>query len=338
MTKRVEVNGQILEFPDDMPEDQMESVIRQFNAPQSFEVNSAGDYAKAIGGLGEIGLSGLTSFARQIPLGLTGIAGTVAGLVPGGESPNEKANRWMQEAPIPGPYEPRLGPAQVLSRGLAEATEPVARGAEWLEDVTETPYPLLNTALKTAVVGVPQVLPGGAAIKALRATPAPAGTFVPSINDLYKVGRVAFNEARINGGGIKPEALSRLRRGVSEFRNEAGVRIGFNEKLHPQAVAVREEIFKALDEGIDFDRLLELREMAGGVAGNADRAIAMRGVLLKNQIDDFVDSLKPSDVISGDPARAASSLDTARALWRDASKARTIEEQIEMIEIILLLV
>ena len=336
MPKEIEVNGQIIEFPSDMPDSEIEAVLqREFGAPtppppqtpsrlrgmREGEGLPPSGVLGALGGVGETALSSATGYLANIPAGFAGMG---YGVVPGGKTGAE-AVESVKEALT---YQPRLDEGQAIAEGLGKTIQPVAQS---FTDALETPYPLLSAALKTGVQGAAEILPAAAATRGVSSVAPKPGTFVPQIKDLYAAGRVAFNEARLNGGGIKPETLNRLRRGVSDFRNEAGVRVDFDPDLHPQAVRVQNRIQESIDSGaVNFDELLTLRELAGDVAGNADAAISFRGVLPKNEIDDFVDSLKPGDVLSGDPGKAARSLETARNLWRDASKARTIEREIEL--------
>jgi hypothetical protein len=294
---------------------------------------SPGGFVDATAGVGEVGISGLGSLAAQIAAGPLALAQlTAGGLSRIAEPPGTSLNRASNiiergQAIAQDILGPRTQEGQAIAEGLGNVAEPAG---EAFTDVLETPYPLLSAALKTGLMGTAELGLGRGAGRAITPKPKP-GTFIPSIRDLYAAGRVAFNEARISGGGIKPNALGRLHRGVSEFRNEAGIRVTFDRDLHGPAVAVRQRIQDAVDSNtVDFDELLTLRELAGDVAGSPEPGISYRGVLLKNQIDDFVDSLKPDDVLSGDPARAARSLETARNLWRDASKARTIEKEIEL--------
>ena len=245
----------------------------------------------------------------------------------------EKAFTETSEAPIFN--RPLATPeGQQLASRIAPALGAVETG---IKDVFGSlpGGPPVQAAAETGVIGALELLGlkglgKGATAVARSATPEP-GTFIPEIKDLFAAGRVAFNEARINGSAIKPQALNRAASNVRNIKNEVGLKIDFDEVNHAQAFRVRERLLNDLESGnVDFDRLLALRESAGEIAGNPDRAIAMRGVRLKNEIDDFVDSLRPGDVIGGDPERAAQALKSAREFWRDASAARTIEREMNI--------
>jgi hypothetical protein len=75
----------------------------------------------------ETGLAAGTRIGAMAGRGLIGIAGTAAGMIPGGESPNEKANRWMNIIPEDTGYTPRTtGGAtgvEMLGAGMETAVE-----------------------------------------------------------------------------------------------------------------------------------------------------------------------------------------------------------------------
>lgn len=225
---------------------------------------------------------------------------------------------------------PQTQEGQQLAERIAPVGEAIETGiTDFFGMVPGGPIP--QTIARTAVQAPFEAL----ALKGLTAaaTPKPAapGALIPEVKDLYSVGRVAFNEARIKGGGIKPDSLVRASDKIRNLQNDIGLKIPFDKDVHGPAFVVRERLLRDLDSGqIDFDELLTLRELAGDVAGNADRAISMRGVRMKNAIDDFVDSLGADDVLSGNPEQAAQALNSARKFWRDASVARSIEKEIEL--------
>src|SRR5690606_18202419 len=51
--------------------------------------------------------------------------------------------------------------------------------------------------------------------------------------------------------------------------------------------------------------------------------------IMKDALDDFVQRLRPGDVLAGDPIKGASALKVARDLWARGSKADAIENLIE---------
>jgi hypothetical protein len=203
--------------------------------------------------------------------------------------------------------------------------------------------PIPQTIARTAVQAPIEVLGlkgagkvGSGVAKGLPTPPPPPpGSFVPSVSDLFRAGTTAFTQARRHGGLVGESAASRLSDSISNLKNSQGLNLVFDKDLHGPASIVRNRIINDLDAGgVDFDNLLTLRQLAGEVAGNAEKSIAKRGMAMKNAIDDFVDNMTVDDLVgAGDPEAAAAALKTARSLWRDASKAETLEKLVEIADI-----
>lgn len=196
--------------------------------------------------------------------------------------------------------------------------------------------PVVQTALKSAPIAALELsgLRGLGALKpkpsSFMGPPRPAYT-VPKVDELFTQGSQAFDRARRLGGGIKAESIDKFRTNVLGLKERSGLGVRINEKLHPQSAAVRQEILNTLDRGdISFDDLIELRQIAADGAGAVDKADARISLLLRKQIDNYVDSLGADDVVGGDPAAAAASLNEARDLWSRASKGKTIDREIEL--------
>ena len=97
-----------------------------------------------------------------------------------------------------------------------------------------------------------------------------------------------------------------------------------SERLHPRAYAAVEEA-----KNWPNSRLVDVEEtrrvIGRDVAANPDEAAV--GMALKDEIGDFLDSLTPAKVVSGDPRGAISDLLAGRHLTHQAHKARAVEGQ-----------
>lgn len=258
-----------------------------------------------------------------------------------------------------GTFQPRTQAGQDILRGVGRVAEPIANtigdiaagpgaaGAPPPQPVSvlapfalagQTQFsPEASTAIETTLLGVPAVLGGRALARSPVAqsissgTVAQPGSIIPTVREVFAAGRTAFDRARQLGGGVRPEALQRAATSVRNIKNDVGLKIDFDSDLHPKATRVRQRLIEDFESGqVDFDELMTLRELASDVAASADKAERFRGVILKNKIDDFVNSLDEADVLAGNPQAAAEALATARQLWRDASAARTIERHINL--------
>lgn len=350
MPKEIEVNGEIIEFPDDMPDAEIESVLqREFGEPQPQKsaidkiINatrgpSGTSILEGVIGAGDVGLSAVRNFAGDVAGGFAALPGIGRPDVET-EQGTVSAPEYIFNAPVFNAIRgegPLTGPGQRLLDRISPTMEKIDTGITDVFDYVPGP-PEVKAAARTAVQGPLELagMRGGyVAGRAAAATPVQPGGILPSINDLYGVARTAFNEARLQGSFVRPEVLSSRIDRLSNLKNNVGLNVTFDPDLHPKASRVQARILSEFDSGnVDFDNLLTLRELASDVAGDMDKAEAFRGVLLKQQLDDFVDSLSPEDVMGGDPQRAAQSLNFARQTWRDASAARTIERHINLAEI-----
>lgn len=280
------------------------------------------DFLKTIGGLGESALQ-IGSGALATPI--AGLAG-IGAMLPGGRSPAEAVEGVSSFLT----YQPRTDQGQAISTAIAE---PAMAADAAATDLLDTGNPEASTALKTLLFGGPSALllknPGTSAL-ARQTAPKPVAP-VPSTTDLFKAGSQAFDKARTLGGGVRPESLDRLANSIVTIKKENGLSVRINESLHPKAHATQSEIMKTISKGeVTFDDLIELRELAQEAAGALDKKDAFRGQLLKNKIDEYVDSLGVDDVAGGNPEAAAASLKEARAAWHKASKASTLEQAIDL--------
>jgi hypothetical protein len=352
MPQYVEVNGEIVEFPDGMSDDQIAQAIRGQGAPmptpsvanalapkpKGVHPTSLGEYGRLLGGMGENAVTAATGLASLIPAGLGGLA---AAAVPGGQTGAEKVDEIRSALT----YQPRLqegqqiagalsGPLEAASVGITNAfdvnpggnpIEPFTAGGDFSRSlIPDSLAPVVSTALSTGA----QLAPAAKAFKAARGTPRQPG---PTTSQLYQRGSHYFGQARRLGGDISSAAKDRLTYNVNTLIDSNGLPLRINPKLHPQSAALREEIIKTMSkDSVSFDDLIELRQIAGDVAGAAEKGERLRGLMIKNQIDDYVDSLGADDMIGGNPQAAAESLNAARQHWAAASKASVIEERIAL--------
>lgn len=352
--QEIEVNGEILEFPADMSDKQIAAVLEKETATSPLRGYRQGEPVKfglsdlpgAFGGaakhFGNLGIGALDITKTAIPAAASRIgAGVLA--APVMFSDPERSQQIFEKYSAAPPLVTEQG--RQMAESIAPLAEKVGLGVSdvfgalpggpvvqaGVQTAAQAPLELLGYR---GIGNIAQSAAKSAAKSAARPSPvglAKPGAFIPEVNDLFNAGRIAFNEARLSGGGVRPESLARAASDVRNIKNDIGLKIDFDPDVHGPAFTVRERLIREFDSGdIDFDRLLTLRELAGDVAGNSDRAISMRGVRMKNAIDDFVNSLGPDDILSGDPVRAAQALASAREFWRDASVARTIEKEMEL--------
>jgi hypothetical protein len=349
MPQYVEVNGEIVEFPDGMSDDQIAQAIRGQGAPmptpsvanalapkpKGVHPTSLGEYGRLLGGISENALSMGTGLASLIPAGLGGLA---AAAVPGGQTGAEKVDEIRSALT----YQPRLQKGQQIAQGLGRPMQALDTGLTDVFDVSGPQHPMslfnlipeearagVSTGLRTGAEVLAAAIPAQKGWGALKGTPRQPG---PTTSQLYSNGSRYFGNARRLGGDIKRESADALTYNVRTLTDSNGLPLRINEKLHPQAHALQQEIAETMaTDSVSFDDLIELRQMAGDVAGAVEKADAFRGLMIKNQIDDYVNNLSIKDMAGGsDPRKAVEYLNAAREHWAAASKASVIEERIAL--------
>jgi len=198
-----------------------------------------------------------------------------------------------------------------------------------LTNVFDTGNPLLSAALRTGTEAALMAYPAAKGFKAIKGTPKQPG---PTTSQLYQRGSRYFGQARRLGGDLTQASRDRLAYNVNTIVDSNGLPLRINPKLHPKAHALREEVIKTVSkDNASFDDLIELRQLAGDVAGDVAKDDAFRGLMIKNQIDDYVNGLSVDDMVGGtNPQAAVESLNAARQHWAAASKASVIEERIAL--------
>lgn len=189
-----------------------------------------------------------------------------------------------------------------------------------------TPEDTTGFALDFLVPSTSGRLPGNAP-----AARVPRKEFVsnaPSTEDLRAQGQKFKSAASASGVRVNPDSYTDLMAGL-----ETSVRMNrLNPRLHPGSSAVFDELSKAVGQDLDIDDLQILRRLVGTALRSTDPNLAddrrIAG-LMQNTLDDYVDNLKPGDVVAGDPSRAGANLREFRALWSRSKKSEVIEDIIE---------
>ncbi len=129
---------------------------------------------------------------------------------------------------------------------------------------------------------------------------------------------------------IKQGALQKFSRQLEKTLADAGI----DEGLHPAAFRAMQRVRGEAERGnITLKGLDMLRQIAGDAAGDPLARDAQKGVVIKNALSDFFDTLKPSDVVTGDVRGANRMIKEARSLYQRQAKSQTIEKLFELAEI-----
>ena len=292
-------------------------------------------FGRYLAGAGENALTAATGLASLIPAGLGGLA---AAAVPGGQTGAEKVEE-IQSALT---YQPRLPEGQQIAGALSKPLQAADTALTDLTDVggprhpssffnliPDEAAPAVSAGLKTGVDVALAAAPARKGFQAVKGTPRNPG---PTTAQLYQRGSQYFGNARRLGGTINQQSRDALTYNVRTLTDSNGLPLRINKKLHPKAHALQKEVFETMaKDNVSFDDLIELRQIAGDVAGTIEKDDAFRGLMIKNQIDDYVNNLSIKDMAGGsDPRKAVEYLNAAREHWAAASKASVIEERIAL--------
>lgn len=208
-----------------------------------------------------------------------------------------------------------------LSGGSLDASNAAADAQTQAQQGYSAQHPVLSAAAQMA---------GGLLLAPKLPTPnaAPAAQAVPSIADLKSAANAAYDRVDNAGHIISDTSYDKM---VSDLKDTLASE-GIDKTLHPNALAAYNRLEEAQGQPITFKGLDTLRKVAGDAIGAStmNKADQRLGYTIQNHIDDFVNDLKPTDLLGAtDPQQTISDLSEARGLWSRASQAQTIQNQID---------
>jgi len=157
-------------------------------------------------------------------------------------------------------------------------------------------------------------------IKPPAPSPAP-----PNSEQLKAYANAAYKAADDSGVVISPKSFKGLVNRVNSKVTEEGI----DATLHPRATAALKRLRDVGDGPVEFKQLEILRRVVKNASSSIQADERRIGQMMSHQIDDYVRSLNPKDVVAGDAETAASAISAARNLWSRMSKSETVEKLIE---------
>jgi len=137
----------------------------------------------------------------------------------------------------------------------------------------------------------------------------------------------AYQRATNAGVVVTPQSLQNA---VSDIEQKV-IGAGYDPGLHPKVSAVLARLQKEGQQPRTLDELEILRRVAAGAAASNERDERRIGKLIVSQIDDYVNNISPTDLISGNRA-GINELRDARKLWSMNAKAEVFEQMINRAE------
>lgn len=139
---------------------------------------------------------------------------------------------------------------------------------------------------------------------------------IPELPKLREAAKAAYDKADEAGVIIRPEPMQRLNAQIQEDLAE----FGFDPVLQPRIKPVLDRLQAAGEGNITLKGIDTIRKVANNARISQDPSERKLGWMLISRIDDFVDGVKPADVLSGNPGKGALALSEARSLWRRIAK------------------
>lgn len=149
----------------------------------------------------------------------------------------------------------------------------------------------------------------------------------PTTADLKSQSKAQYKIAEGENLTIADPATAQFAVDLANDMKKAGI----DKVLHPKGTSVLTGVTENLTSGksISLQDLDILRQRAMDAANSTDAGERRIGGMIIEKIDDFVDSLSPTDVVAGDPGKAVGAIKQARELWSRMRKSEAIEWAIE---------
>lgn len=144
---------------------------------------------------------------------------------------------------------------------------------------------------------------------------------VPSTDDLKDAAQIAYKNADQAGLILKPQGIQTLSNDIkTDLAND-----GFLPRLHPRIAATLDEIDNVAGQNVTLKGVDVLRRVANNAKMSTDPSEARLGGKIVNRLDDYLDSLGPADILTGD-AKGVDALKEARKLWSQTKKSELVED------------
>jgi hypothetical protein len=140
------------------------------------------------------------------------------------------------------------------------------------------------------------------------------GPTAPTYEDVAAGRDAAYQAVENSGTTINQQS----RDGLLGRMDNMALREGVHPELHPRAT-VRIRNMENMPTNPTISQVETQRQLIGrDVAGSAEAGEARIGVMMKNEIDEYLGSLTPGDTMGNNPSEAIASLRTARELAQRA--------------------
>lgn len=139
----------------------------------------------------------------------------------------------------------------------------------------------------------------------------------PTIEGLKDAARGIYDELDNSGVVISTDSISNLRRQL----NITALNEGFTKSGQPKIAALLNEFNAVRYTPQPLSKIDTLRKVANNARISLDPSEARMGNILTDHIDDFLDNIKPKDLIVGKAENVGTKYKDARQLWQRVKKS-----------------
>ena len=336
-------DGRTLEFPDGTDPTVIQATVKKMIGGQQQAaqptaqqpVQQEQSFAdKAIGVTENVG--SLVSGAIAEPV--AGLAGIAQSLNPfADEGAGAKAVESTREALT---YKPRSDAGQSQQQALGELLAPVGEALSESEKflgentlkLTGSPalaamaHSLPTAALELIGVKGSKRLTGAAKEPTKKAIKRAVIESAPEVDQIKAAASAVYKEIDDSGVSVKPDKFALLVNDLEVKTRKAGI----DADVTPKAAGAMKRFKSELGNAKTLTDVDTLRKVAQGVAGQLDNTEKALGNIMLGEIDDFLDTLKASDLTKGSQSAAdtGKKFKAARKLWGRARRAELLQDAI----------
>ena len=144
----------------------------------------------------------------------------------------------------------------------------------------------------------------------------------PAVQSLKNGAREIYKQIDDLGASLKPESMQNLSSRLFKKARESG----FNKRIHPKVSAALDEFEIASGDINTLSNVDVLRRVANSARNSLDPDEARVGSIIVDEIDSFLDAVKPSDLVAGTTKDVSKLYQQSRDLWGRARKSELVQE------------
>lgn len=137
--------------------------------------------------------------------------------------------------------------------------------------------------------------------------------------------QAAYQQADDAGVILRPEAMQRVSREVQNDLAE----MAYDPAMQPALRPVMDRLNSASEGNITMKGVDTIRKMAGNAYDPMNRSQSAMAGKVSGRLDDMLDQLSPSDVLTGNADEGVAALKNAREMYQRGRKLETVDDLIE---------